>query len=86
MINVIVTIVILVVLGAAVRYIVKAKKRGVKCIGCSAAGSCTQGGCAQGSWEEPTCGGCSCESRMPSDIHCGCGCGEDGEPPAKGNS
>lgn len=92
MVNVVVTILILAVLGAAVRYIVKAKKRGVKCIGCSAAGSCTQGGCAQGSctqggWEKPTCDGCSDESRTISDDVCGCGCGEDedGEPPAKGN-
>ena len=32
--------VLLVILGVAVVYIVKAKKSGVKCIGCPAGGSC----------------------------------------------
>lgn len=33
-------IILLVIIGGAVFYIVKAKKRGVKCIGCPAAGNC----------------------------------------------
>ena len=38
---------ILVIVGAAIGYIVKAKKRGDKCIGCPYASSCgkKQGGC-----------------------------------------
>ena len=31
---------IAILLGAAVKYIIRAKKSGVKCIGCSCAGSC----------------------------------------------
>ena len=35
-------IAVIAVVFFAVRYIVKAKKRGVKCIGCPAADSCTK--------------------------------------------
>lgn len=35
-------IVVIAIVFFAVRYIVKEKKRGVHCIGCSAAGSCTK--------------------------------------------
>lgn len=52
MVNLIVVIVLIAILGAAVIYIVKEKKRGVKCIGCPAAGTCAH---SQGSG----CGGCS---------------------------
>ncbi|MBQ4530702.1 MAG: FeoB-associated Cys-rich membrane protein [Lachnospiraceae bacterium] len=41
MANVIVVGVLLIIIGAAVCYIVKAKKSGVKCIGCPAGGSCS---------------------------------------------
>ena len=34
-------IILLIIIGGAVLYIVKAKKRGVKCIGCPAAGQCS---------------------------------------------
>lgn len=37
--NVIVIMVIAVIVGLAIRYLVKAKKKGVKCIGCPAAGT-----------------------------------------------
>lgn len=40
MIDVILVLIIAVLLAAAVIYIIKAKKKGVKCIGCPAAGSC----------------------------------------------
>lgn len=45
-------------LAAAIRYIIKAKKNGVKCIGCSSAGLCSSHshsscGCSGG------CGNCS---------------------------
>lgn len=41
MANIIVIAVVLVMIGAAIAYIVKEKKKGVKCIGCPAAGSCS---------------------------------------------
>lgn len=42
--------VLVLIIGGAVVYIVKAKKRGVKCIGCPAAGKCSRGdACACGS-------------------------------------
>lgn len=49
---------ILGLLAAAIRYIVKAKKSGVKCIGCPSSGSCSSHshsscGCSGG------CGNCS---------------------------
>ncbi len=36
----IVVMILLVIIGMAVVYIIKAKKQGVKCIGCPAAGKC----------------------------------------------
>ena len=38
--NLILIAVLALILGAAITYIIKAKKAGVKCIGCSAAGCC----------------------------------------------
>ncbi|MBQ8598099.1 MAG: FeoB-associated Cys-rich membrane protein [Lachnospiraceae bacterium] len=40
MANFIVVAVVLMIIGAAVAYIIKEKKHGVKCIGCPAAGTC----------------------------------------------
>ena len=40
MVDFLIVIVLLVILGAAIIYIVKAKKSGTKCIGCSDSGSC----------------------------------------------
>ncbi len=40
MTDIIVIGIILIIIGASVAYIVKEKKRGVKCIGCPAAGNC----------------------------------------------
>ena len=42
--NFIVAGILLVIIGAAVVYIIKAKKSGVKCIGCPSGGSCHKGG------------------------------------------
>lgn len=42
--NVIALLVLVIILGLAVSYIVKAKKKGVKCIGCPAGGSCPSAG------------------------------------------
>ena len=53
----IVIAVILLIIGAATAYIIKAKKSGKKCIGCPDGCSCgkAQGGCSGCN------GGCSCE-------------------------
>lgn len=40
MADIIVTLILVLLIGSAVAYIVKAKKSGVKCIGCPAGGSC----------------------------------------------
>lgn len=42
MADLIIGIVLLFVVGAAIRYIVKAKKNGAKCIGCPADGACSR--------------------------------------------
>ena len=34
--------ILIVIIGGAVTYIVKSKKRGVKCIGCPSGGKCSQ--------------------------------------------
>lgn len=39
--NIIVGLVILVVVGAAAAYIIRAKKRGAKCVGCPDSGTCS---------------------------------------------
>ena len=57
MVNLIAVAVIAVIVGAAAGYVYKEKKRGAKCIGCSAAGACAHanaGGC--------TCGTGSCHA------------------------
>lgn len=41
MANAIVVLIVVLILGAAITYIVKAKKAGVKCIGCPAGGTCS---------------------------------------------
>ena len=40
MIDVVLVLILLLIIGAAVAYIVKAKKNGTKCIGCPASGAC----------------------------------------------
>lgn len=52
MTDAIIAVIVLVIIGAAVCYIVKAKKSGAKCIGCPSGGSCqkngTEAGCCCG--------------------------------------
>ncbi|MBQ3061526.1 MAG: FeoB-associated Cys-rich membrane protein [Lachnospiraceae bacterium] len=38
--NLIVSIILIVILGTAIGYIIKEKKKGTRCIGCPAAGNC----------------------------------------------
>nr|WP_317283446.1 FeoB-associated Cys-rich membrane protein [uncultured Sellimonas sp.] len=45
MVNIIIGLILLVMIGAAAAYIVKAKKNGQKCIGCSAGCCCSQKKC-----------------------------------------
>ncbi len=62
--NAIVFVILAIIIGAAVAYIIKAKKRGVRCIGCSAGGSCA---CGSVSENAASCG-------------CGCsGCGQNAD-------
>ncbi len=44
MTDLIVVLILALLLGAAITYIVRAKKRGVKCIGCPAGGNCSDSG------------------------------------------
>lgn len=46
--------IVLIIIAAAVIYIVRAKKSGVKCIGCPAGGSCS-GNCGGHSKEQGEC-------------------------------
>lgn len=66
MTDIIVIAILAIILGAAVRYIYKAKKSGAKCIGCSVStcsGSCS--GCTHscGSAETETTASCCCGSK-----------------------
>lgn len=56
MANFIVALILLIIVGSAIRYIVKEKKKGVKCIGCPSAGTCAARNNAQRSC------GCGCQS------------------------
>ena len=57
--NFIIVIVLLIIVGLAVMYIIKEKKKGVKCIGCPAAGNCSHkcNGASGG------CGGKECDCK-----------------------
>ncbi len=56
--DIIVIAVIVLIIGAAVAYIIKAKKSGKKCIGCPYGDSCA----SKKATQEGSCGcGCSCE-------------------------
>ncbi len=55
MADIIIGILIVAMVGLAIRYIYKAKKSGVRCIGCPAAGTCSSKAA-----EQSSCSGCSC--------------------------
>ena len=46
--------ILIIIIGAASIYIVKAKRKGIKCIGCPAAGNCPSKNCKTGAC---SCGG-----------------------------
>lgn len=56
--NFIIAAIVLIIIGAAVAYIVKEKKRGVKCIGCPAGASCA-GKCSS----QTGCSGCHADTK-----------------------
>lgn len=63
--NVIVIAILVIAIGAAIAYLVKAKRSGVKCIGCPSGGSCSHkkegaSGCGCGGKES----GCDCEKNI----------------------
>ena len=61
LVDVIIVAVIVLAVGGALAYIIRAKKRGKKCIGCPAGSSCEKGrACNCG------CGGC--ENKSKEDI------------------
>lgn len=62
MADLIIILIIVAVVGAAVGYIIKAKKSGAKCIGCPVEGCSSKHGSSSG------CGcGCGCDSDSDSD-------------------
>ncbi|MBQ2803004.1 MAG: FeoB-associated Cys-rich membrane protein [Lachnospiraceae bacterium] len=54
MANLVVAAVVLFVIGAAVAYIIKEKKKGTRCIGCPMAGQCARKCAGQCQGEEDT--------------------------------
>lgn len=62
MTNFIVILIIIAIVGAAVAYIVKEKKRGVKCIGCPAAATCPNSGKCIGNCGSKAETQCSCHT------------------------
>ena len=53
--------ILVVLVGAAITYIVKEKKKGTVCIGCPSAGTC-------GAKNHPGAAGCSCSSVAAEDV------------------
>ena len=45
MADIIIAAILLIIVGAAITYIVKQKKKGVRCIGCPSAGTCHKKSC-----------------------------------------
>ncbi len=50
--NIIIIAVLLLILGGAIAYVIKAKKSGKKCIGCPAGGACNGSCCGCGKTEK----------------------------------
>ncbi len=60
--DIIVIAVIVLIIGAALAYIIKAKKSGKKCIGCPYSDACA----SKKATKEGSCGcGCGCSCEMP---------------------
>ncbi|MBE5940081.1 MAG: FeoB-associated Cys-rich membrane protein [Lachnospiraceae bacterium] len=57
MTNIIATVIVVAILAAAIIYIIRAKKRGVKCIGCSASNCRCGGSCSSHGGSGSSCSG-----------------------------
>ena len=57
----IVIVILILIIGAAARYVYRAKKRGVKCIGCPMAGECAH--------KHGEASGCDCGCSENKDAH-----------------
>lgn len=71
--NAIVIAILVVLIGGAIWYIVKAKKNGAKCIGCPSSGSCSSGSCNcgcsdEGESEAESESPCCCQTDTDKDI------------------
>ena len=62
MTNFIVILIVALIVGVAIAYIVKEKKRGVKCIGCPAAGTCSNSGKCKGNCSSDSDTQCACHT------------------------
>lgn len=67
MVDFVVIAILAVVVGSALRYLIKARKNGIKCVGCPAGGNCCS--CRQAGETTSTCG---CGSGSESGSGCGC--------------
>ncbi len=63
MTNFIVILIVAIIVGAAIAYIVREKKRGVKCIGCPASGNCLNSGKCMESCSTDNKTQCSCHTK-----------------------
>ncbi len=74
MANVIAVIILAILVGSASAYIIKAKKKGVKCIGCPAAGNCpghagfSQKKQAGGKHADPSGMCCACRAAETEEV------------------
>ena len=62
MTNFLVILVVAVIVGLAIAYIVREKKRGVKCIGCPSAATCPNSGKCMGNCRDNRDTQCSCHT------------------------
>lgn len=64
MANVIVVVILALVIGSALAYIIRERKKGIKCVGCPSGGQCAA--CRHMAEEEQSCCGCSTETKETS--------------------
>lgn len=64
MTDLIIALIVVAIIGGAIAYIVKEKKRGVKCVGCPDAGHCAAAKLAEAEGLEGfNCSGCHSENK-----------------------
>ena len=63
MMNIIVILIVAIIVGVAIAYIIREKKRGVKCIGCPAAATCPNSGKCMGNCGDNTDTQCACHTK-----------------------